>query len=79
MPRAVLISVGELSLKPIKTLVEANNVTVATIAVSDTASLKTLESLTNKLSEQEQGEESCGAEEEGTQEGRWPARIQDRR
>ena len=57
MPRAVLISVGELSLKPIKTLVEANNVTVATIAVSDTASLKTLESLTNKLSEQEQNAE----------------------
>jgi hypothetical protein len=54
MPRAVLISVGELSLEPIKTLVESNGVTTATIAVTDAASLKSLEALTYKLSEQEQ-------------------------
>jgi len=54
MPRAVLISVGELSLEPIKTLVGSNGVTTATIAVSDTASLKSLDALTSKLSEQHQ-------------------------
>jgi hypothetical protein len=53
MPRAVLISVGELSLEPIKTLVERNGVTTATIAVSDTASLKNFDALTSKLSEQD--------------------------
>ena len=54
MPSAVLISVGEFSLEPIKTLVESNGVTTATIAVSDTASLKSLDALTSKLSEQHQ-------------------------
>ena len=54
MPRAVLISVGELSLEPIKTLLESNGVTTAIIAVSDTASLKSLDALTSKLSEQHQ-------------------------
>ena len=54
MPRAVLISVGELSLEPLKTLVESNGVTTASIAVTDTASLESLEALTNNLSEQEQ-------------------------
>jgi chromosome segregation ATPase len=53
MPRAVLISVGELSLEPIKTLVERNGVTTATIAVSDTASLKNFDALTSKFSEQD--------------------------
>ncbi len=57
MPRAVLISVGELSLEPIKTLVESNGVTTATIAVSDTASLKNVDALTSKLSEQYQNAE----------------------
>ena len=57
MPRAVLISVGELSLEPIKTLVESNGVTTATIAVSDTASLKNVDALTSKLSEQHQNAE----------------------
>ena len=57
MPRAVLISVGELSIEPIKTLVESNGVTTATIAVSDTASLKNLDALTSKLSEQHQNAE----------------------
>ncbi|WP_419226911.1 hypothetical protein [Alteromonas sp. OM2203] len=57
MPRAVLISVGELSLEPIKTLVESNGVTTATIVVSDTASLKNLDALTSKLTEQHQNAE----------------------